>query len=278
MAFSQATLHNHSGLSGPSFKIESTIFSNGPVDFPAGLTIDGSIVSLDEVKTGSSTIRGDVFANSVDERRHDHGERQEGRGGHAALVVGDRSTIASTLRGNKYAWFGGHSTAGAYGGGGTLGGTNTSYNIANGDHLRVHDLPGATDRSSTIPTSTWGSTIAPPQLDYKAMKAEADLNDPTYFTTISAAQNYIRNKIVTETINGKNRQDDSNRDDVGAGVPLHRGRLLDGPDRERGSNTGTVTPRTDSPWKAACTSAATSRSTDQATTRPSIPRLRIGIR
>ena len=41
--------------------------------------------------------------------------------------------------------------------------------------------------------------IDPPQLDYKAMKAEADRYDPTYFTTSTAAYNYLRTKIVTET-------------------------------------------------------------------------------
>jgi len=35
------------------------------------------------------------------------------------------------------------------------------------------------------------------------MKAEADLNDPTYFTTSLDAMNYLRTKLVSETINGK---------------------------------------------------------------------------
>jgi len=66
LAFSAAILHNHSGLSGPSFKIESTIFSNGVVDVPQDLTIAGSIVALDAVSVDTgSTINGNIFANAV---------------------------------------------------------------------------------------------------------------------------------------------------------------------------------------------------------------------
>jgi len=201
MAFSEATLHNHSGLSGPSFKIESTIFSNGKVDFPAGLTIDGSIVSLDLVDTGTSTIKGDVFANSVANTGTITGNVKRVT---AVRALPSTATIYDRVdaQGNKYAWFGGHSTAGTYSGGGVLGGTNTSYNVANGD-VFLYSVFRHNGSLMDKPDVNVAEYIAPPQLDYKAMKVEADLNDPTYFTTAGAAMTYLRNHIVTETIAGK---------------------------------------------------------------------------
>jgi len=67
MAFNKAQLDNHSGLAGPSFRIESTVFSNGEVTVADDLTLDGAIVAVDSVtlKSGSIVVR-DVFANSVD--------------------------------------------------------------------------------------------------------------------------------------------------------------------------------------------------------------------
>ncbi len=202
LAFSEAILHNHSTLSGPSFKIESTIFSNGTVAVPAGLTIAGSIIALDQVSVdGGSVINGNIFANSVS---------------NAGTINGNVKTVAAVnelpstatiydrvdAAGTKYAWFAGKSTAGATSNSGTITGSTTSSNVANGDvfNYSIFRRDGSLTANPDVNVAEY---IDPPQLDYKAMKAEADKNDPTYFTTSAAAYNYLRTKIVTETITGK---------------------------------------------------------------------------
>jgi hypothetical protein len=202
IAFGEVDLHNHSGLSGPYFKLESTIFSNGTVVVPQGFTTYGSIVALDRVTIESgSIVNGNIFANSVSNAGTVNG---------GVKTVAAVSELASTATnydlvdafGNKYAWFGGNSTAGAYFGAGVVTGRNTSYTVANGD---VFDS-SIFFRDGTLnlkPDVNVAAYIDPPNLDYRAMKAEADLNDPTYFTTSLAAMTYLRSKIVSETINGK---------------------------------------------------------------------------
>jgi cytoskeletal protein CcmA (bactofilin family) len=202
MAFSAATLHNHSGLSGPSFKIQSTIFSNGDVSVPQGLTIDGSIIAAGQtsIDTGS-TIKGDIFSNSISNSGAITGN---------AKTLDAVSSLPSTATtydrtdsaGNKYAWFAGASTAGTISGSGTVAGTKTSYNVVNGDLFKysIFRRDGSLTSSPDVNVVEY---IAPPQLDYKAMKAEADKNDPTFFTSTAAAMTYLRSKIVTETIDGK---------------------------------------------------------------------------
>jgi cytoskeletal protein CcmA (bactofilin family) len=202
IAFGGLTLHNHSGLSAPYFKLESTIFSNGYVDIPQGVTVAGSVIALDRVTTAfGSTVNGTIFAHTVS---------------NAGTVNGSVKTVAAVTElaptatifdrvdaaGNKYAWFAGASSAGAYSGGGTVTGTKTSYTVANGEvfYSSIFHRDGSLNLSPDVNVA---AHIDPPKLDYRAMKAEADLNDPTYFTTPLAAMNYLRTKVVSETINGK---------------------------------------------------------------------------
>ena len=202
MAFSAATLHNLSGLSGPTFKIESTIFSNGAVSVPSGLTIDGTIVALDAVSIASgSTIKGDIFANAVS---------------NSGAVTGNVKTVTAVSPlaptaitwdrmdslGNKWAWFAGNSTPGLISGSGTVGGTKTSYAVVNGDEFK-YSIFRRNGSLTASPDINVGEYISPPQLDYKAMKAEADLRDATYFSSMLNAMTYLKSKLVTETIAGK---------------------------------------------------------------------------
>ena len=108
LAFNEATLHNHSGLSGPTFRIESTILSNGNVGIPDNITIDGSVIASGQVTLAiGSTLTGDIFANAVS-----NSGTIEGR---VALLtsVADLPASAGTwdrldADGNKYAWYNGH--------------------------------------------------------------------------------------------------------------------------------------------------------------------------
>jgi hypothetical protein len=201
-AFNEATLHNHSNLAGPTFKIQSTIFSNGDVSVPNGLTIDGTIVSDGSVTIGSgSTITRDIFADSVS-----NAGTIQGKVTRLTSVVALPATATTWARkdsfGNKYNWYNGNSTPGTYGGSGTLVGANTAYTIQNNDDFQS-DIFTPQGQLLLDPDLNVTRYIAPPQVDYAAMKAEADLNDPTYFTSTTAAVTYLISKKVTETIGGK---------------------------------------------------------------------------
>ncbi len=200
LAFNEATLHNHSGLSGPTFRIESTILSNGNVEIPENITIDGSVVASGLVTLAiGSTLTGNVFANAVS-----NSGSIEGR---VALLtsVADLPASAGTwdrldADGNKYAWYNGNSVPGAYGGSAPLGG-QTSYAVVDGDDFRFSIFrPNGIALSN--PDVNVTKYVAPPLLDYQAMKAAADENDPTYFASTLDAVNYLITKKVNETING----------------------------------------------------------------------------
>ena len=200
LAFNEATLHNHSGLSGPTFRIESTVLSNGTVEIPENITIDGSIVASGLVTLDNgSTLTGDIFANAVS-----NSGTIEGR---VALLTSVDDLPASAgawdrvdADGNKYAWYNGNSAPGAYGGTAPVGG-QTSYAVVDGDDFKFSIFrPNGIALSN--PDVNVTKYVAPPLLDYQAMKAEADENDPTYFASTLAAVNYLITKKVNETING----------------------------------------------------------------------------
>jgi Tfp pilus assembly protein PilX len=201
LAFNEATLHHHTAASA-SFNIQSTIFSNGVVSVDDTLHVTGAIVALDKITLNTgSVITGDIFGNVIV---------------NAGTVTGNAKTMAAVsalpstatvydridAQGNKYAWFAGNSTAGTITGAGTVAGTKTSYTVANGDIFK-YSIFRRDGSLTAAPDVNVGEYVEPPQLDYKAMKAEADLHDATYFTTPAAALTYIRSKIVTETIAGK---------------------------------------------------------------------------
>jgi len=202
MAFNEAQLDNHSGLAGPSFLIESTIMSNGSVKIPKEITIDGSIVASGAatVSTGATVTR-DIFANEVG----NDGTIQ----GKVALLTSVRelSSAAATWDridafGNKYEWLNGNSTPGSFSGNAPSGGT-TSYTIQNGDDFlySIHNRNGFLLPDPEVNVTKY---VPPPLLDYAAMKAEADKNDPTYFTSSTDAVAYLISKKVNETVGGRN--------------------------------------------------------------------------
>ena len=202
IAFSEATLHNHSNLAGPWFEIRSTILSNGKVEVPDNLTIDGAIVSSDTVTiaTGATLTKG-VYAHAVTNN---------------GTIQGDVRLLTSVLEldpsagtynridayGNKYNWYNGNSTPGSLGGGGTELGSVSSYTVANGDifETNIFNRNGYMLSNPDVNVTRYA---APPMLDYAAMKAEADLNDPTYFTSTDDAVTYLISKKVNETIEGR---------------------------------------------------------------------------
>ena len=202
MAFNEAVLHNHSGLAGPTFQIESTIFSNGTVKVPQNITLDGSIVagSTVTIETGA-TIEQDVFANALN---------------HSGTILGKVKTVtavslldpgASTYdridaQGSKYDWHNLASTPGTVIGGGTIVGGQSSYAVQDGDQFD-YSIFRRDGRLILNPSINVVKYIPPPMIDYQAMKAEADKNDATYFTSMADAMNYLASQKVTETINGK---------------------------------------------------------------------------
>jgi hypothetical protein len=201
LAFNQATLHHHTAASSASFNIQSTIFSDGTVDLQDTLHMTGAIVALDSVTLATGVvITGDVFANSLANTGTVTGNTKMIDA--VALLPGTATTFDRTdAAGNKYAWFLGNSTAGAVTGTGTVQGTKTSYNVVNGDTFKtsIFRRDGSLNAS---PDLNVGLYISPPQIDYPAMKAEADLHDATYFTSMTAAMTYLSNHIVSETVDG----------------------------------------------------------------------------
>ncbi len=200
MAFNNATLHNHSGLSGPTFKIETTIFSNDTVSLPTDITVDGSIVAAGDVSISSGvTLTRDVFAHSVSNSGTINGNVKR-----VTAVQALPSSAVSYDRidnlGNKYNWYNGNSTPGTANG--TILGTNTAYTIANGDafNYTIFRQDGSLISSPNVNVTKY---VAPPLLDYAAMKAEADKYEPTYFTSSLLAYQYLAAHKVTEVIGGK---------------------------------------------------------------------------
>src|SRR5439155_19700505 len=53
---------------------------------------------------------------------------------------------------------------------------------------------------------TVSKSVTPPTIDYHAMWTEANLNDPTYFTSETAAVTYMISKRVTEVVGGRTLQ------------------------------------------------------------------------
>jgi hypothetical protein len=202
MAFNEATLHNHTGLSGPTFQIDSTIFSNGNVLVPQDITLNGSIVAGGAVivETGA-IIERDVFAHSLD-----HSGTIQGRA-KMITAVSLLDPAASTydridVLGSKYDWYNSASTPGLVTGGGTITGGQSSYTIQDGDEFD-YSIFRRDGRLVLNPDINVVKYVPPPMIDYQAMKAEADKDDATYFTSMTDAMNYLASKKVTETISGK---------------------------------------------------------------------------
>ncbi|RMG48257.1 MAG: hypothetical protein D6718_02085 [Acidobacteria bacterium] len=201
-AFNQAVLHNHSGLAGPTFKIESTIFSNGTVDIPQDITLDGAVVAAGTVTMATgSVVKKDIFANALVNDGTVEGNVK------TLTAVNSLPATAPTwdridALGNKYEWYNGASSPGTVSGSGTVLGTIDSYTVADGDNF-VYSIFRKDGSLIADPDLNVIKFIPPPKIDYKAMKEEADLGDPTYFNTMSEAINYFITKKVTETIAGK---------------------------------------------------------------------------
>jgi hypothetical protein len=202
IAFNRAQLDNHSGLAGPDFRIQSTIFSNNEVAVADELTLDGSVVAGGSVDAGNnSTITGDVFSNDVDTNGTIQGMVR------LLTTVRELPSGAATYdrtdsHGNRYEWYMGNSTPGSYGGAAPPGGLS-SYTIQNDDDFK-YEIFRRNGSLMASPDVNVVKFIDPPKLDYQAMKAEADQNDPTYFTTSEAAVAYMISKKVNETIGGVN--------------------------------------------------------------------------
>jgi hypothetical protein len=202
MAFNEAQLDNHSGLAGPSFLIESTIMSNGSVKVPEDITIDGTIVSSGEVTVNSgATVTRDIFANDVSNDGAIQGKVR------LLTSVQDLPSSAPTWDrvdsfGNKYDWLNGNSSPGGFSGNAPAGGTS-SYTIQDGDDF-LYEVFNRNGYLLPDPDVNVTKFVPPPMLDYAGMKAEADKNDPTYFTSQADAVSYLISKKVNETVGGRN--------------------------------------------------------------------------
>lgn len=205
LAFNEAKLHRHDTSGPATFLIRSTIFSNNIVSVPKGVTIDGSIVASGsiDIDDGSPSlithVTGSLYSASINTAANVDGA--------AKLLASVAPTTGTANRtdnqGNKYVWYAGRSNPDTtVSGGGAIAGGTSRYVIANGDSFKT-SLFAADGTLITPPPLNVIKYVAPPQIDYAAMKAEADLNDPTYFTSTTAAVNYMISKKVTEVVGGQ---------------------------------------------------------------------------
>lgn len=197
MGFDEVTVHHHAKGATP-FNVQSTIFSDNTVSIDDQMIINGSVVGSGSVSIPStSKVEGDVFSYAVT-----NSGTINGKCGLVASV--DKTAGAPSVvdnEGSKYIWYAGRSNPGTKCGGTIAGGTSR-YVVKNGD---VFDSKIFNSDGSLIinPPLNVIQYIAPPKIDYAAMKAEADLHDATYFTTPTLAATYLGTKKVTETVGGK---------------------------------------------------------------------------
>lgn len=202
VAFDELALHNHSGVAGPSFQVRSTIFSNGYVEIPKNVTIDGNVVSGGDVfiNTGA-TLKRNLFATSVWNSGTIDGNVKT-----LAVVdeVPDSTEVYDRVdrNGKKYKWYNGQNDPGDVAGGGKIKGTKSTYLVRNGDEFK-YSLFRKDGRLIESPDLNVIRYVAPPKIDYRAMRDEALRYEPTYFATMTAAMSYLAGKKVTETIEGR---------------------------------------------------------------------------
>lgn len=208
LAFNEAKLHRHDQTGPSSFLIQSTIFSNNIVSIPAGVTIDGSIVSSGSIDIDNdpghappmlTSVTGDVYSYAISNKGTVQGK--------ARMLTSVIPTNGTPQRidnqGNKYLWYSNRSNPDAAPTGvGTIVGGSSRYVIADGDSFNT-SLFNADGTLITPPNLNVIKYVAAPQLDYAAMKAEADLNDATYFTSTATAVAYMISKKVTEVVGGQ---------------------------------------------------------------------------
>jgi hypothetical protein len=197
MAFDAVTIHHHAKGTTP-FDVQSTIFSDNTVSIDDNMNINGSIVASGAVTLGSGdTVQGDVFGYTVG-----NSGTINGKVGFVCSV--NKTSGAPSVTDNqgiKYLWYSGRSNPGTKAGGTVLGGT-TRYVVKNGDVFNSDIF--APDGTLIInPPLNVINFIAPPKIDYYAMKVEADKNDPTFFVTPTDAATYLGTKKVTEVVGGK---------------------------------------------------------------------------
>ena len=202
VAFHEAALHHHSGLAADDFQVDRAIVSNGDVSIGELLAIDDGIVAAGAVHVDQgAVVARDIFANGV---------RNDGAiAGRVKLLAAVAGLPPGALKwdlqdkfGNQYSWYNDAGEPGSYDGSGTLAGRRTEYTITDGEEF-VHSVFEPDGSPLEHPDLNVIRAMVPPDIDYVAMKAEADRNDATYFTSQAQALSYLISHKVEETIDGK---------------------------------------------------------------------------
>lgn len=203
VAFDEMQLHRHNtSASAANFRVRSTIFSNGHIDIPMSVTLDGTVISggFVQINTGAR-LKSSLFAN-----RAWNGGTIDGKARMLTAVddLPDSATSYDRIdnHGKKYKWFNGQNDPGDVGGPGTIAGGKSSYLIKNGDEFK-YNIFRKDGRLMQSPDLNVIKYIPPPKVDFKAMRDEALRYEPTYFANMTAAMSYLAGKKVTEVIDGK---------------------------------------------------------------------------
>jgi hypothetical protein len=203
VGYNEVNFHMHSPYPHQGFHVEGTVFSNNWIEMHNAIRVSGSMVASGamEIQEGATPARidGNVFAYAVD---------------NGGVIDGDVRLLASVTptsgppdvsddAGNPYVWYLDRSNPDSLvTGNGSVTGEVLRHVVQDGEAFRssLFDADGSLMEEPDLNVVRY---LSPPKLDYRAMKAEALENDPTFFGSQFQAVAYLATKRVTETVNGE---------------------------------------------------------------------------
>ena len=203
VGFNEVQLHVHSPYPHESFEIKTTVFSNDRMEMNSPIKLDGTIVASGaltvDAGSPSSRITGDVFGYRVDNGGVIEGDVRfvgsvDGASGPADIV---------DQYGNPYVWYRGRNNPDSFvSGSGSVQGSVSRHVVDDGEvfEFSIFNEDGTLASDPALNVVRY---MPPPKLDYAAMKAEADLNQPTYFSNTFLATKYLASKKVVEVVGGQ---------------------------------------------------------------------------
>jgi len=202
VAFDRAQLHNHSGYARDSFLVDGAIFSNGDLSIGYALRVVDRVVATGTVHISRyANVDRDVFANVVQNYGTINGPVK------LLAAVKDVPRDAQNWDltdnlGNKHRWHNDSREPGAYDGPGEIAEEPTEYSIQDGERFAdsIFEPDGTPLENPDLNVVHY---VAPPVLDYVAMKIEAERNENTYFTSQAQAISYLIAHKVSETVDGE---------------------------------------------------------------------------
>lgn len=214
IGFNEVNLHIHSEAVEEPLLIHSTVFSNNLVDIAVHasneaetigtpIELHGTVVTsgtLDvSTEDGPARVQGNVFAYSVDNDGTIDGDVTF----LTSVTPADGLPDVSDAYGTPYDWYLDRSSPDTHvSGSGSVSGGVHRHVVQDGEIFRS-SIFSSNGTLLADPDVNVIESLEPPKIDYAAMKAAADENDPTYFTTEFQLLQYLISKKVTEVVDGQ---------------------------------------------------------------------------